>query len=180
MRSVDPGLDTMSSVKRGRYISCVPLLFFCCLNPACLGQTVTIRVVNVTNGSPVGNERVYISGISGKAAGEEEELLKLKTKPIRADQTLTTNGKGEVEFILPQPAPGYFYVRTAVNESHWDCSCLVRISTDELVQKGFVRLSPNAARASTTPQIHPKPGEVVFALRPLSLWIRFFFPLLKG
>ena len=170
----------MSYVKSGRHISCFALLFFSSVSPACFGQMVTIRIVNVTNESPVGNERVYISGISGKAAKEEDERLKLETKPISADLILTTDPKGEVGFVLPNPAPVYFYVRTALSESHWDCTCLVRISTEEVVQKGLVTLSPYAARGKPRPQIQPKSGEVLFALRPLPLWVRFLFPLLKG
>jgi hypothetical protein len=32
---------------------------------------VTIRIVDVTNESPVRNQHVYVSGISGKAATKE-------------------------------------------------------------------------------------------------------------
>lgn len=170
----------MSAVKDGRNISWFALLLFSALNLVCFGQMVTVRIVNVTNGSPVGNERVYISGMSGRASGEEDVRLKLTTKPIHADLTLTTDGKGEVAFVLPKPTPAYFYVRTAVSESHWDCTCLVRISREELVQKGLVTLSPYASKTSPKPQIQPKPGEVLFALRPLPLWARIFYPLLKG
>lgn len=169
----------MSHVKSGGRFPGFALLFLCCVNPVCVGQMVTIRIVDVTSESPLRNERVYISGIRRKAAKEEDERLKLKTKPVSADLTLTTDPKGEVGFVLPNPAPAYFYVRTALSESHWDCTSPVRISTEEVVQKGVVTLSPYAARGKPEPQIQPKPGEVLFALRPLPLWVRFLFPLLK-
>jgi hypothetical protein len=156
------------------------LLFLSCLNAFCFGQTVSIRTANLTNESPVSNQHVYVSGISGKAAlTEVDERLKLIKKPLTADLSLVTDATGRVEFDLPKPAPAYFYVRAALNGPHWDCTCLVRVSTEELVQKGFVVLSPYAARGKPKP-IQPKSGEVLFALRPLPLWVRVFWPLLKG
>lgn len=149
-------------------------------NIACFGQTVIIRIVNVTNERPVRNRHVYISGITGKIASDGDERRKLLTKPISPELSLVTDANGAVQFELPKPAPGYFYVRAVLSDSHWDCTCLVRVSTEEMIQKGRMVTSPYAARKPATASIQPKPGEVLFGLRPLPLWVRILWPILKG
>jgi hypothetical protein len=146
------------------------------------GQTVIIRIVNVTNENPIRNQHVYIWGISGKIALEEDEQRergKLLTNAISPELSLITDAKGEAQFELPNPAPAYFYVRAVLSEPHWDCTCVKRVSTEEVLQKGFVMVSPYAERWKPKP-IQPKSGEVLFAVRPLPLWVRFFWPLVKG
>jgi len=159
----------------------ITILLLSCMNAVCFGQTVTIRVVNVTNESPVRNQPVYIWGISGKMAlaeDERRERSKLRNA-ISPELSLMTDAHGEAQFELPKPAPAYFYVRAVLSDPHWDCTCVERVSTEELLQKGFVTLSPYAERWKPKP-IQPKAGEVLFALRPLPLWFRVFWPLLKG
>jgi hypothetical protein len=73
--------------------------------------------------------------------------------------------------------PPYFYVRAALSGRHWDCFCAPRVVTEELVQKGIVVKN---AEAKAEPPIQPKPSEILFALRPTPLWVRLFWPLLKG
>jgi hypothetical protein len=159
----------------------ITLLFLSAVNAACFGQTVSIRLVNLTNESPVSNQRVYVSGISGKAAiSEKDERLNLIREPITADLSLVTDAAGRAGFDLPKPAPAYFYIHAALSGPHWDCTCTVRVSTDEVMQKGLVVLTPYAARGQPKPLIQPKSGEVLFALRAMPLWVRFLWPLLKG
>src|SRR5882757_997345 len=110
----------MQDMTSGGYIPRFALVLLSCMNPACFGQTVTIRIVDLTNKSPVRNEHVYVAGMSGNAATEKEERLELITKPIRADLSLTTDTNGEAGFDLPKPAPAYFYIRAALSGSHWD------------------------------------------------------------
>jgi len=146
---------------------------------ACFGQTVVIRIVNVTNENPVRNQLVYIWGISGATVPGENERRKLLTNAIPPELSFLTDANGEAQFELPKPAPAYLYVRAVLSDSHWDCTCVERVSIEEVLQKGFVTLSPYAERWKPKP-IQPKAGEVLFALRPLPLWVRFFWPLLKG
>jgi hypothetical protein len=174
-------LDKIQHVTCSGHIPRITVLFLSCVNAVCFGQTVSVRLVNLTDESPVSNQRLYVSGISGKAAiNEEDERLKLTKKPFTADLSLVTDTMGRAEFDLPKPAPAYFYIRAALSGPDWDCTCLVRVSTEEVVQKGFVVLSPYAAKAKPTPPIQPKSGEVLFALRPTPFWVRFLWPLLKG
>ena len=156
----------------------ITILFLSCVNAVCFGQRVSIRLVNLTNDSPVGNQRVYISGISGTAINERDERLKLIIKPFTADLILVTDTAGRAGFDLPKPAPAYFYIRAALSGPHWDCTCLVRVSTEEVVQGGRVVLSPYAAKGKPKPAIQPKSGEILFALRPMPWWVRFLWPLL--
>jgi hypothetical protein len=158
----------------------ITILFLSCVNVASFGQTVSIRLVNVGDENPVRNQRLYVSGIGGTPTSETDERLRLINKPSTADLTLVTDTMGRAAFELPKPAPAYFYVRAALSTPHWDCTCVERVSTEEVAEKGFVVLTPYAARWKRNPRIQPKPGEVLLVLRPLPLWFRLFFPVLKG
>jgi hypothetical protein len=164
---------------RGGNIPWLVLLFLCCANAASLGQTVTIRVINLTNEKPFRNKQVYVSGLSAQATTMHEERLKLTKKPIRADLSLVTNNKGEIAFDLPKSVPAYFYVRPVFSERDWDCSCFVRIPKEELLQKGFLVMTPPAAR-KPKPSIQPKAREVLFVMRRTPLWWRILYPPEKG
>jgi hypothetical protein len=149
-------------------------------NIACFGQTVIIRIVNVTNKSPVRNRYIYVSGITGKVLSEQDERRKLLTKPISPELRLVTDANGEAQFELPKPAPSYFYVRAVLSIPHWDCTCVVRVSTEELMHKGFMTRSPYAERTPAKESMQPKPGEVLFGLRPTPWWWRILYPIEKG
>jgi hypothetical protein len=155
-------------------------LFFCLLNAACFGQAVTVLIVNAANDRPVGNQRVYVSGLSRSLAmNDMEARVNLIRNPHSADLSLVTSDKGEVDFDLPKPAPAYFYVWARLSGPHWDCTCLVRVTTDEVAKKGFLTRSAYAERKHDA-TIQPRPGEVLFVLRPTPWWVRVFWPLLKG
>jgi hypothetical protein len=149
-------------------------------NVACFGQTVIIRLVNVTNESPVRNRYIYISGITGKVLSEQEERRKLLTKPMSPELRLITDANGEVRFELPEPSPDYFYVRAVLSIPNWDCTCVVRVSTEEVMYKGLMAGSPYAERTPAKKSIQPKPGEILFCLRPTPWWWRILYPLEKG
>jgi hypothetical protein len=151
-----------------RYIWFFALLLLPFMNTACFSQTVVIRIINVTNKHPVRKQRVYIWGISGKLALDEEDerrargKFKLLTNKISPELSLITDANGAAQFELPKPAPAYFYVRAVLSEPHWDCTCVERVSTEEVLQKGFVTLSVYADSWKPKP-IQPKSGEVLFS-----------------
>jgi hypothetical protein len=146
------------------------------VNAASFGQRVTIRVINL-NETPFKNKQVYISA---QAASWKEAHLKLTGKPIRADLSLVTDNKGETAFDLPSPLPAYIYVRSVFSERVWDCTCLIRVSTDELLQKGTIFFSSPSARKKAKPSILPKAGEVLFVMKQTPLWWQLFYPIEKG
>jgi|SRR5208282_1963102 len=158
----------------------ITILFLSCVNAVCFGQTVIIRIVNVTNESPVRNRPVYIWGISGRIASDVDERHKLITQPISPELRLVTDANGEAQFELPKPAPAYFYVRAVLSIPHWDCTCRARVSTEEVMHKGFMVRSPYAERTPATKTIQPEPGEVLFGLRPTPWWWRVLYPVEKG
>jgi hypothetical protein len=162
----------------GGYIAWRVLLFLCCVNATSFSQRVTIRIVDV-NQTPFKNKQVYISGLSVPAASWKEEHLKLTGKPIRADLSLLTDSKGETGFDLPSPRPAYVYVRPVFSERVWDCTCLIRVPADELLQKGFIFFSSDA-RKKAKRSIQPKVGEVLFVMRRTPLWWQLFYPIEKG
>jgi hypothetical protein len=161
-----------------RYIWCFALLLLPCASTACFGQTVKIRIVNATNENPVKNQKVSISGISGKGDTQEQDRRKLLTKPTTPDLRLITDANGEAQFELPKPAPDSFYVRAELGVPLWDCTCLVRVSTEEVMQKGFMTTSRGNKGSPTDRSIHSKPGEILFRLRPTPGWVRILWPLL--
>ena len=140
---------------------------------------VTVRVVNL-DGTPFTDKQVYVSGLSAQATTMHDEWLKLTKKPIRADLSLTTDGKGETTFDLPKPVPAYIYVRPVFSKRVWDCSCFVRIPTDELVQKGYITGSPYDPRKESKPVIQPEARELVFVMRRTPLWWQLLYPIEKG
>jgi hypothetical protein len=158
----------------------IALLFLCCVSATGFGQRFTIRIINLTNGSPLRNRQVYISGISSQAAPKEDERLKLTKKPIRADLNLVTDSKGETAFDLPKPMPAYLYVRPVFSERDWDCTCFVQVPTKEVLQKGHIVMTPYADRSKHKSSIQPKAGEVLFVVRRTPLWWRIFYPVEKG
>jgi hypothetical protein len=170
---------TIQYVKRRGCIPSFALLFLCCLNATSFGQRVTIRIINLTNGSPLINEPVYISGISSQKATKEDEAAKLTRKPLQSDLSLVTDSKGETSFELPKPAPAYLYIRAVFSERDWDCTCLVRVPAEEILQKGYIVMSPYAARKSK-PSLQPTAGEVLFVMRRTPWWWRILYPLEKG
>jgi hypothetical protein len=161
-----------------RCIWCFALLLLPCASSACFGQTVKIRIVNATNENPVKNQKVSISGISGKGDTQQEDRRKLLTKPTTPDLRLITDGNGEAEFELPKPAPDSFYVRAELSVPLWDCTCLIRVSTEEVMQKGFMTTSHGNKGSPANRPIQPKAGEILYRLRPTPGWMRIFWPLL--
>jgi len=162
-----------------RYIWVLALLLLPCVNATCFGQTVRIRIVNVANESPVKKQRVSVSGIGGKEETLEEAIRKLITKPTTPDLRLVTDAQGEAQFELPKTAPAYFYVRAELSGPVWDCTCMVRVSTEDVMQKGFTVSSPYDEGSRSKPSIQANPGEVLFRLRPTPWWVRVVWPLLR-
>src|ERR1035438_2068058 len=152
---------------KGRFLPWLMLLFLCCANAASFSQRVTIRVINL-NGKPFRNKQVYISGLSAQAASNQDERLKLTGKRIRADLSLLTDSKGETAFDLPNPVPAYVYVRPLFSERVWDCSCLLSVPTDKLLQKGYIFVSDERKKPKQSSQ--PRAGEILFVMVRTPLW----------
>jgi hypothetical protein len=146
-----------------------------------LAQTITVRVVNEANKGPVRDQAVYVSGVAGTGATEQEERQNLLVQPFKPDLRLITDTAGEVRFELPKPMPPFFYVRVKVSEPRFDCTCLVRASTGDVVQEGLLIGVPQAAGAgSTKGSLQPRPSEILIRLRPTPWYVRILWPLLKG
>jgi hypothetical protein len=166
-------------LKGYQFICCFVLLLFPCVNTACFGQTVVIRIFNETDKSPLRNQQVLILGITGKVTSDENVQREMTVKPIKYDLRLLTDGNGEAQFELPKPAPEYFYVRAVLSGPVWDCPCAVRVSTEELMQKGLRIRNAEADRSHIQSPVQPKPGQVLFSLRPTPLWERILYPIAK-
>src|SRR5260370_40242739 len=85
-------------------------LLFSLVGTESAAQTVKIRFVNSTNGSPVTNLKIFVFGVSGKANAQPEDPQKLLDKHPTPDVRLVTNANGEAHFDLPNHAPDNFYI----------------------------------------------------------------------
>jgi hypothetical protein len=163
---------------------CFLLVLLAYLSAGCFAQTITVRIINVSNKKPVKNVPIYVyevGEINESRAKVREEARKLIANPPNADMKLRTDANGEaiLSFGLANNAAASFYIRALLPPSHWDSCCLVHIITEEVIEKGLVTLSPYAYRRPK-PSISPKPGEILLDLRPLPLYVRVLWPLLKG
>jgi hypothetical protein len=75
-----------------------------------VAQTVKIRLVNSTNGSPVTNLKLFVFGVRGKANAQPQDPQKLLDSHATPDVRLVTDTHGEAHFDLPNPAPDHFYI----------------------------------------------------------------------
>jgi hypothetical protein len=58
-------------------------------------------------------------------------------KHAAPDMRLVTDANGEAHFDLPNRAPDHFYVHAELDGPVWDCTCLVRVVTEEVLRKGL-------------------------------------------
>jgi hypothetical protein len=134
--------------------------------PSCFAQTVTVRVINAKNGHPLSGQGVAISLLyhgSEKAPGGYSAHLSLKT-----------DDNGEAHFRLPQPPPAHMAASVSIDQSRWRCACILLDSTQNVVQFGVVQAEPSGKESSS-----PKPLEILFVARPLSLFSRIWYQLMK-
>ncbi len=141
-------------------------------------QTVKIRLVNSTNGSPVADRKILIFGLSAKTNVQQENPPELLGKHATPDLHLSTDANGETQFDLPIPAPAHFYVHAELHGPVWDCTCLVRVLTEEMLQKGLTISNAQDGRSPGKFSIQQKAGEVVFRLKPTPWWVQVFWPFL--
>jgi hypothetical protein len=141
-------------------------------------QTVKIHLVNSTNGSPVTNLKIFVFGVSGKANAQPEDPQKLLDKHATPDVRLVTDSNGEAHFDLPNPAPDHFYIHAELAGPVWDCTCLVRVVTEEVLRKGQTISNSPGGLSPGSFSTQPEPGEIVFRLKPTPWWVRVFWPLL--
>ena len=150
------------------------------LGTTCFAQAITIRLVNTTNGSPVEGQKISIFGISGKTGIPEQHPHELLKKDAVPDLRLISNDRGEATFEQPRPAPAFFYVHVKLSGPVWDCTCLVRVVTEEVMKKGLEISNPQDDRSPGRFRSQPTPGEIHFRLRPTSRWVRLLWPLIKS
>jgi hypothetical protein len=142
----------------GRYLAGSVLIW---IGPVCPAQTITIRAVNGKNGYPLPRQNVTISLLYEK--GEKAPAK------YSAQLNLETDDNGETHFTLPEPPPAHLAASVRIDWSHWRCPCALLDSTQNVLQSGVVKAEPSGKDSG-----NPKPGEILFVARPLSLFYRLF------
>jgi len=142
-----------------QYYRCIvwfPLLW---LSPLCFGQEVKIRVVNANNGHPLPKQKVSVALLYEKG----------EMTPANYDTNLSleTDGNGEVQFRLPEPAPVHFAVRVRLTSKHWHCKCVELVSTQVVVEKGIVQ-TPGPELPTSATKAKAGPGVILFIARPFT------------
>src|SRR5258708_6058754 len=154
------------------FFRCSVCVLLLCLEPFCMAQTVTIRVINANDGRPLQNQPVSVSLLYDKG----------ETPPAKYDANLTlqTDKDGEARFSLPVPPPAHLAVQVHVNSARWRCGCGALVATRDLIEKGIVGPVPPAESRNSTVPIKAAPGQILLVARPLSFWERLLYPFVKG
>jgi hypothetical protein len=148
------------------------------LATSCFGQKVTVRLVDATSTKPLASHEVYVFGIAPKNFAQKDEQSEYRSR-AKADLHLKTDSSGAVRFDLPNPVPDHFFVRPILSGPRWDCFCLVRVATEEVLTKSRLIATGGEANSHGSPGISPNPGEILFSLQPTPWWVQVLYPLLR-
>ena len=163
-------VDRSLSLKSTAVILFIFALLF---GPCCLGQEVTVRVINAANGRPLPKQSVSVS-----FPYDEKYDKKIPAK-YNATLNLETDASGEAHFTLPEPPPVHFSAQVRIDWSRWKCVCGIMGSTDDLLRAGIMRSVTTTDSNNSSGPFKAIPGEVLFVVRPLSLLERLLYPLMK-
>jgi hypothetical protein len=152
-----------------RYLTLICLLS---VGFSCFAQTVTIRVVNANDGSPLQYQPVSVSQLYDKG--------QMHPAKYDANLNLQTDADGKVRFVLLVPAPAHISAQVRVAPAHWRCGCGVLVATEELIRDGVVGPLPAADEGKSAAPLKAPPGEILIVARPLSFWERLLYPFVKG
>ena len=114
-----------------------PLVFFpifaafLLANSLCLGQTITIRIIDQSNGHPLPDQQVSIS--MGYEKGENTPRESQSIVRFRTD----TEGKGQVR--LPKPQPSYLSMLIMISSPYWPDNSPFTAKTSEILKNGIVK-----------------------------------------
>ena len=137
-----------------------------CLGPLCSAQELTVRVIDAPNGHPLKGQTVTVGFLYDK---NYDKMIPSKHEALK----LETDTNGEIRFQFPEPRPTHFSAQIHLDESRWECRCAVLGSTEDLIGKGIV------ASSSRTATLTPIAGQLLFVVRPLSLFERLIYPIMK-
>lgn len=146
----------------------LPLCLLCSA-PLCLCQKITVRVVDAKNGHPLPRQQVSISFLDGQ------------NRPLEHPSVLAleTDAEGQASFALPEPIPAHLSVQVRLTSEHWRCGCAVLAATREILQKGSVGAEPEHTASPASGGGKAGPGQIIFFARPLGLFERLLYPLVK-
>jgi sulfur carrier protein len=139
------------------------------LGPCCIAQTITIRVISASDGHPLEKQKAAVTLLYRN--GEQ------RPSTYDANLSFETDVNGKVQFTVPEPVPGHLEARIIIDWGRWDCVCRVLATTEDVLRAGWMEFATN--REKSPAPVKPTPGEIVFAVRPLSLWERLLYPLVK-
>jgi hypothetical protein len=153
-----------------QYYRCIVWFVVLWLSPLCFGQVVSIRVVNANNGHPLPKQNVSVALLYEK--GEKTPAK------YDANLSLETDGNGEAQFRLLEPAPVHLAAQVRLTSEHWHCGCMALVAIQDLVQKGIVQ-TPGPESTTSATNAKARPGVILFLARPFTFLERLFYPFVK-
>jgi hypothetical protein len=136
------------------------------LGPACLAQSVRVRVINGKGGRPLPKQAVSV------------QFLKEKPASVSPPLRLETDSNGEARFAIPETMAVRLDVRVVTKSEDWHCRCWVMADTETVIHRGIVESAYDQVKPPiTVPEAEA--GSVVFVLRPYAWWERLIAPLVR-
>jgi hypothetical protein len=155
---------------RSLHLACLAVL---CFGPLCLGQTITVRVINANNGRPIPKQPVTVSLLFDNPV----PALRAPTQLL----SLQTDANGAAQVQLPEPPPAHLSASARLEVGKWHCLCAaipMLAVTQDIVQSGMVIGSPPKP-SSKRPAPKAAPGEILCLAERLSFFERLTYPLSK-
>ena len=142
-----------------QYYRCIVWFALLWLSPLCFGQAVKIRVVNTKDGHPLPKQ-----GVSVALLYEKGEVTPAS---YNTNLSFETDGNGEVQFSLPEPAPVHLAARVHLTSKHWHCKCVALVSTQVVVEQGIVQ-TPGPELPTSATNAKAGPGVILIIARPFT------------
>jgi hypothetical protein len=133
---------------------------FLLANSLCLGQTITIRIIDQSNGHPLPDQQVSISmGYEKREKTPKESLPMVR---FRTD----SEGKGQVR--LPKPPPSYLSMLITISSAYLPYDSPFTAKTSEILKSGIVKkIAESLCERCIVPEAVA--GEVLFLTLPYTI-----------
>lgn len=135
--------------------------------PVLAPDTVKVRVINGSNSQPMPKQGVFV------------QLRYEKATNVSAPLHIETNSHGEAQFSIPQPVPKHLDVRLALTSKYRHCACWLTTDTETVFNIGVLKVPASKGPNASNSQINAEPKQIVFVIRPFTLFEKLLHPLVK-
>jgi hypothetical protein len=141
-----------------RALRCMAFFLALTLAPACLGESLVVRVVNGNDGKPVPEQMVTIQFQFVKTAhGDYHDSM----------INIRTDADGEAVFALPEQMPVSLDISVELKQENLRCPCVVVTTPEKVIHEGLT-VDRRRGPEDTSDPIQPVPLHIFFVARPPS------------